>query len=109
MASREKDMSVLKAAQSGDLPALKSALHDEEQKLAMCRNSGGDTPLLLAARHGHVDVLRYLHEELALSLEQANADQKRALHEAAGASRPECVLYLLSHGAQVDSFKRADW
>ena len=103
---------VLQASQSGDLDILSQAIADhdtEDHDISMCRNKAGDTPMLLAARHGHVEVLRYLDENISLSLEQANLDHKRSLHEAAGAGRLQCVQYLLKRGVQVDSLKRADW
>lgn len=69
----------------------------------------GDSALHVAARTGHLHVLKYLHDECGMNIEQTNLDGKRPLHEAAQYSQPDCVEYLLRQGAAVDSMKRADW
>ena len=74
-----------------------------------CTNKNGDGPMLLAARHGHLKVLRTLHEQHGLYLECSNSDRKRPLHEAAQNGHVECARYLIEQGAEVDSLKRADW
>lgn len=103
---------VLQAAQTGDIEAVKKAVIEydsEHREISMCRNKAGDTPMLLAARHGHLELLKYLHKDVGLSIEQANFDHKRSLHEAAGASQLSCMQYLLRNNAEVNSLKRADW
>ena len=72
-------------------------------------NKHGDTAFLVAARYGHVPVLKTLHRGYEVPLEHSNADGKTAMHEAAQHKQAECVEYLLGEGAQVDSLKRADW
>ncbi len=74
-----------------------------------CSNIHGDTPLLVAARHGHVTLLDALCKGCGVPLEHRNSDGKTALHEAAQSGKEECVQYLLSQGAKVDALKRADW
>lgn len=69
----------------------------------------GDTLLHYAARHGHLDVVQYLVEQVGLEVEATNNDYKRPLHEAASMSHLACVSYLLEEGAKVDSLKKADW
>ncbi|KAM4712197.1 ankyrin repeat domain-containing protein 16 [Anableps anableps] len=69
----------------------------------------GDTVLHYAARHGHLDVMEFLIQQLGADVEVYNNDYKRPLHEAASMGNEECVSYLLQKGANVDSLKRGDW
>lgn len=69
----------------------------------------GDTLLHYAARHGHLDIVKYLIKRVGLDVEVYNNDYKRPLHEAASMSHKDCVSYLLQEGAKVDSLKKADW
>ncbi|KAJ1162908.1 hypothetical protein NDU88_003372 [Pleurodeles waltl] len=69
----------------------------------------GDTLLHYAARHGHLDILRFLTEMLGMDVELFNCDYKRPLHEAASMGHRECLLYLLEKGAEIDCLKKADW
>ncbi|XP_040199216.1 ankyrin repeat domain-containing protein 16 isoform X2 [Rana temporaria] len=69
----------------------------------------GDTLLHYAARHGHLPIVTYLLEGVAMDVEGMNNDYKRALHEAASMGHRDCLLYLLGEGAQVDCLKKADW
>lgn len=68
----------------------------------------GDTPIVVAARHGHLDLIKSLLLR-GVDIEQRNKDLKRALHEAAAGSHLHCVKFLLSQSAEVDCLKRADW
>ena len=81
----------------------------ETGNLVMCTNKNGDTPLLTAARCGQLGLLEKLHAEHGVTLEHTNADGKTALHEAAQGGHLECVRFLISAGARVDSLKKADW
>ena len=71
-------------------------------------SKSGDTALIVAARHGHLDVMKFLIQS-GVDIEQRNKDLKRALHEAASGSHLECVKLLISHKAEIDCLKRADW
>ena len=77
--------------------------------LIMCANKHGDTPFLIAARHGHWELLRKLFAEYGVSLEHTNTDGKSALHEAAQNGHTSCANFLIQAGACVDCLKRADW
>ena len=68
----------------------------------------GDTPLIVASRHGHINLLKFLIS-CGIDIEQRNKDLKRALHEAAAGSHLECTRLLISNNAEVDCLKRADW
>ena len=72
-------------------------------------NKKGDSAFLVAARHGHVELLRRLHRDHGVPLEHSNADGKTALHEAAQNGQTSSVEYLIGEGAEVDALKRADW
>jgi len=72
-------------------------------------NKKGDSAFLVAARHGHVDLLRILHIDHGVPLEHSNSDGKTALHEAAQGGQTGSVEYLVGEGADVDALKRADW
>ena len=74
-----------------------------------CAGSHGDAPLLVAARYGHLDIIKTLCEVYGAPLETANYDGKRPLHEAAQNGHAECARYLLTRGACVDALKIADW
>ena len=114
--STEAISGFLKEIQHGNLPdmntlvgkyGLKSFPNFED--LLVCSNRHGDTPLLLAAKHGYIDILRTIYENFSVSLEHCNIDGKRALHEAAQNGRTECVQYLIEAGSSVDPLKKADW
>ncbi|ETE58251.1 Ankyrin repeat domain-containing protein 16, partial [Ophiophagus hannah] len=68
-----------------------------------------DTLLHFAARHGQLDILRYLTEIVGMNIELVNVDYKRPLHEAASMGHRDCLLYLLERRAAVDCLKKADW
>ncbi|XP_066561213.1 ankyrin repeat domain-containing protein 16 isoform X2 [Amia ocellicauda] len=104
---------VVKLIQEGDLSLIKNELagKDTLQCLIKRKHFGksGDTMLHYAARHGHLDIVRFLIEEIGLDIELYNSDYKTALHEAASMSQRECVRYLVAKGAKIDSLKKADW
>lgn len=68
-----------------------------------------DTLLHYAARHGHLDIVKYLLKDVGMDVEVYNNDYKRPLHEAVSMGHYACVSYLLREGAEVDSLKKADW
>ena len=74
-----------------------------------CSGSHGDGPLLVAARYGHLDIVKTLSEKYGSPLEMGNNDGKRPLHEAAQNGHTECARYLISRGARIDALKQADW
>ncbi|KAM4678227.1 ankyrin repeat domain-containing protein 16 isoform 2-T2 [Discoglossus pictus] len=104
---------ILKWIQDGKLGLLQGELqrdpHLSGQLQAQHFGRSGDTVLHYAARHGHLPILTYLVEVLNMDVEVLNGDYKRPLHEAASMGHRDCLLYLLSRGAAVDSLKKADW
>ncbi|KAK6482552.1 ankyrin repeat domain-containing protein 16 [Huso huso] len=104
---------LVKLTQEGQFAVIKKELTEEKNLQCLVKNKrfgkSGDTLLHYAARHGHLDLLRYFIEELGLDIELFNSDYKRALHEAASMSQRDCVQYLISKGAKIDCLKKADW
>ena len=81
---------------------------DQEGILNCVHLKSGDTPIIVAARHGHLDLMKFLILR-GVDIEQRNKNLKRALHEAAASSHLDCVKLLLSKNAEIDCLKRADW
>ena len=77
--------------------------------VAMATNRHGDTSFHVAAAHGCLDVLKYIHDCLRVELNHVNLDGKTALHEAAQHGHVDCARYLLNAGCTIDSLKKADW
>uniref|UniRef100_A0A8C1VNQ8 Ankyrin repeat domain-containing protein 16 n=1 Tax=Cyprinus carpio TaxID=7962 RepID=A0A8C1VNQ8_CYPCA len=103
---------LIKAIQLGELCTVRQQLSEHVNKHSVIYTQfgkSGDTLLHYAARHGHLDILHYLVEELNMNIEVYNNDYKRALHEASSMSQYECVRYLIARGAKIDSLKKADW
>ncbi|XP_078091973.1 ankyrin repeat domain-containing protein 16 [Mustelus asterias] len=104
---------LIRLIQEGRLSQLKEEMcKDEGVRAAVLKGHfgrSGDTVLHYAARHGHLEILKYLLEELGTNVELVNGDYKRALHEAASMGHRECMRYLIAQGARVDCLKKADW
>ena len=79
------------------------------ESLVTCTNCHGDTPFLVAARHGQVELLRRLHNDYSVPVHHSNTDGKNALHEAAQHGQVNSAHFLIAAGAHVDALKRADW
>ena len=81
---------------------------ESKATLNCVHSKSGDTPIIVASRHGHVDLMKFLICR-GVDIEQRNKDLKRPLHEAAAGSHLECVKLLILHKAEIDCLKRADW
>ena len=103
---------LLRTIQQGTLPeGIEKSRNDVSLPTGCvyCTGSHGDVPLLVAARYGHLDVVKTLCETHGSPLEMDNDDGKRPLHEAAQNGHAECARYLISRGARIDALKKADW
>ncbi|XP_047349901.1 ankyrin repeat domain-containing protein 16-like [Vespa velutina] len=104
----------LHACQNGDLLKVKNlTLKYDVQDWTIFRHSvSGDTPMHVAAREGHLNVVEYLcdaFERPDFKVNVVNKDMKRPLHEAAQFARTHVLRYLIEKGATIDCLKRADW
>ena len=110
---KENALSLLvKLTQEGQLSVLRQQLACSDVALAVNGKhfgSSGDTLLHYAARHGHLQVMEFLINEIGMDVEVYNSDYKRPLHEASSMSQISCVAHLLNNGAKVDCLKKADW
>ena len=102
---------LIKLTQDGQLSSLQKELSLVDKELVNKKHVGrsGDTLLHYAARHGHLDIMQFLIKQMGMDVELCNNDYKRPLHEAASMGHHECVSYLISEGANIDSLKKADW
>ncbi|XP_072327017.1 ankyrin repeat domain-containing protein 16 [Scyliorhinus torazame] len=113
MANEGKIKHLIRLIHEGRLSHLKEEVcKDEGVRAAVLKGRfgrSGDTVLHYAARHGRLEILKYLVDELGTNIELVNSDYKRALHEAASMGHRECTRYLIAKGARVDCLKKADW
>ncbi|KAI4504077.1 hypothetical protein M0802_000548 [Mischocyttarus mexicanus] len=105
----------LHACQSGDLSKVQNLTSNYNvQDWTVFRHVvSGDTPMHVAAREGHLNVVEYLCDSferpVSFKVNVVNKDMKRPLHEAAQFSRTHVLRYLIEKGATIDCLKRADW
>lgn len=105
---RYKSIPVMRATLIGDIAELKRLISEDGELTNFVYKKSGDTPLMLAARYKHVEILDHLIE-CGADFEHKNIDGKRALHEAASSGCLKNVESLVESGAAVDVLKRADW
>lgn len=67
------------------------------------KGKGGFTPLVIAARNGHLDIVQYLMEKGAQIDKRDNSRKKSALLAAAFKSQDQVAAYLLDHGADINA------
>ncbi|XP_069763709.1 ankyrin repeat domain-containing protein 16 isoform X2 [Narcine bancroftii] len=113
MPHEDKVKHLIRLVQEGNLGLLKEEVCKcESIRNAMVKGhfgNSGDTALHYAARRGHLEIMKYLVEELGSDVELVNSDYKRALHEAASMGHRECLKYLIARDARIDPLKKADW
>ena len=72
-------------------------------------SKSGDNYLTISAKNGKLNELKIAIESKLQAIEYQNFDGKSALHQAAHFGHLDCVEYLISQNANVNSLKRADW
>lgn len=95
------DNEFLRASQKGDLSKLINLKNDISDWSLIRHSSSGDSPLHIAAREGHLEIVRFLCEnwkEQKCTIEVVNLEMKTPLHEAAQFSRTSVVDYLIKKG-----------
>ncbi len=95
-----------------DVSSCVQILGDLDRKFGLrnfVHRKSGDTIGHMAAKHGHVQLLKVLYDKHDFNFSQKNLEGKVPLHDAAQAGFPNCVEYLLSVGSDINSLKRADW
>ena len=67
------------------------------------------SPLILAARNGHLDVVAYLVEQCNVDVNGVDSDGATALHKASGWEQPHIVRYLVCEAhADLECTRHAD-
>ena len=87
-------------AEAGDLAKVK-ALMEADPALVNAKDENGRTPLHLAARGKHLDVLRYLVEKDA-DLNALDNNGTAPLYTLAGSGQTEAARLLIEKGADID-------
>lgn len=92
------DMDLLRAAEHGDLDRVREALDSGANIDA--RHTNNDTPLIIAVREGHAEIVEYLLSRTTPSdITLHNNEEQTALHVAARENATEIALLLLRAGA----------
>ena len=100
----QKDVALVDAALSGDLPKVQALLKQGADIEATAYE--GLTPLEAAAKQGHLDVLEYLIDHGA-AVNGTGHSNETALGDAAIYEHTDCVRYLISKGGEIRS--TAEW
>jgi ankyrin repeat protein len=95
---------LIEAAISGDVNTTKKWMYCNSDSCAP-HGENSDTPLMLAARYGHVEVVRVLLEGGA-DVQWASNNMYTALHRAAWKGHLEVCRLLLDSGAKVNALER---
>ncbi|XP_037115828.1 ankyrin repeat and death domain-containing protein 1B isoform X1 [Syngnathus acus] len=85
------------AAEHGCMQMLEMLMEPYYNMATMKPNKGGDTPLHLAARNGHLDAVHLLLLSFDVR-DEVNMDNETALYQAAANAQEQCVLALLEAG-----------
>lgn len=95
------DFALTTAIESGQVECVRVLLAKGALEDCNTPDVGGDTPLLLAARHGRAEILRMLLQQPGQLLHVRSQDGRTALMEAVKGRHADCVSVLLQAGAQT--------
>jgi ankyrin repeat protein len=101
-----KGQNALHLAANFNRPEVAACLLEAGARINLPTASQGFTALLLAASHGHVNVLKILLAHRGVALDQPDASGKSALHWAASGNRVEAAACLLRAGAKASPLHR---
>ncbi|RYP43713.1 hypothetical protein DL768_009760 [Monosporascus sp. mg162] len=94
---KSEPLVICSAAATGDLAKVKACLLAGIPIDTATKNTGGETPLYLAARNGHIHICQYLLERGAdVNFQGSRGHKRTALHAAALADDVELTHLLLS-------------
>ena len=96
------NLAIHSAAASGNVESLRK-LVDLLPLSVGFRNNFADTPLCLAAQHGHIEVMKMLVEEKHVHVDDKCNHGYTAFLVAIAQNQQEAAAYLLDHGADVDA------
>ncbi|HSW45942.1 MAG TPA: ankyrin repeat domain-containing protein, partial [Phycisphaerae bacterium] len=94
------DNPLLEAARKGDLETVKKLVLSGSPMLV--NDLQGVTPVHWAALEGHLDVVRFLIDEMKMKPDERNREGVTPVHWAAFGGHRNVVDYLVSKGADVD-------
>jgi ankyrin repeat protein len=99
------DHPLLEAVKRGDLQSVKSILQETPSTSNEIGQKGyaGDTPLMVAARNGNLEIVKLLIEHGATIDLGKEAGERTPLLEAAGQGHVEILKYLIAKGADVNA------
>lgn len=98
---------LVRASLDGDLTTVRRAVEQGVGPNVTDRRGNGNTPLMLAAYNGHVEIVRYLLDERA-RIDARNAQGRTPLIFASTGSFPETVRLLLERGADPNATDDAE-
>ena len=94
-------------ALGGEVPGLDESLRKDPTAVNL-GDANGNTPLILAAFHGHVDAVRFLLQHGAL-VDKTNHQHQTALILSAKAGHADVVILLLRAGANATLRDARGW
>ena len=106
----EQQKKLLQASISGDLQEVERLVEECPVKLDSCVDEklDRDTPLHLAALHGHLNVVKYLIEKALYNVECKNRFENTPLHCAARQGQLDVVKYLIED-RKSDPMHKSNW
>ncbi|KAJ8520083.1 hypothetical protein ON010_g17994 [Phytophthora cinnamomi] len=95
-----RDKALVTAAQFGHIDL---CLVEQFNADANVKNDNGSTPLMMASRRGHIDIVRYLTGKCGVDVNSKNKHKATTLMETAAFGHIDIVRYLIACGADVNA------